>query len=273
MNKLLFGTGGIPLSTKKRDIYEGIKQVKHLDLGAMELEFVHSTFIKKDQTEKVKETAKNNNVILTAHASYYVNLNSPEKQKVGASRSRIIQAAKIADLSGAYSVTFHPGFYMKSEPSEAYNKLKKELKTIMKELEDTKIWVRPETMGKISQIGTFEECLNISQEFEKVLPCIDFAHMHSREGKNNTKQEFKEILIKYEKALGKKALQNMHIHLSGINYGEKGEKNHLPLKDSDMNYKDLMKTLKEFKCRGVVICESPVLEKDALLMKKTYDSL
>jgi len=273
MDKLIFGTGGIPISTKKRDLYEGIKQINHLGLGAMELEFVHSVFIKKDKTEKVKETAKNNNVILTAHASYYVNLNSPEKQKVGASRSRIIQAANIAYLSGAYSVTFHPGFYMKSKPSEAYEKLKKEMKIIMKELEDTKIWVRPETMGKISQIGTFEECLKLSQEFDRVLPCIDFAHLHAREGKLNTKQEFKEILTKYEKTLGKNALQNMHLHISGINYGDKGEKNHLPLKDSDMNYKDLMKTLKEFKCKGVVICESPILEKDALLMKETYISV
>ena len=93
------------------------------------------------------------------------------------------------------------------------------------------------------------------------------------EKKNNTYEEFNEILTKYEKALGKKALDNMHIHMSGINYGEKGEKNHLFLKDSDMNYKDLMKALKEFKCKGVVICESPNLETDALLMKKTYSSL
>lgn len=268
-----FGTGGIPLSTNPRDLYNGIKQINKLNLEAMELEFVHSTFIKKDQTEEIKKIAKKNNVTLTCHASYYVNLNSEEKIKVGASRSRIIQAAKIANLCGAYSVTFHLGYYMKTPPSQSYEKVKQQMKKIMKELEDTKIWVRPETTGKQSQIGSFEECLKISQEFDKVLPCIDFAHLHARGGKNNTKQEFKELLTKYEKELGKKALQNMHIHMAGINYGDKGEKNHLELKDSDMNYKDLMKTLKEFKCKGVLISESPNLEKDALLMKKTYSSL
>tara|TARA_Y100000034_G_scaffold119808_1_gene161958 strand:- start:581 stop:1411 length:831 start_codon:yes stop_codon:yes gene_type:complete len=276
MKSLIFGTGGIPLSTNPRDLHNGIKQLNKLKLGAMELEFVHSVFIKKDQTEKVKETSKKENVILTAHASYYINLNSEEKQKVGASKSRIIQAAKIAYLSGGYSVTFHPGYYMKSKPEQAYEKFKKEMKYVMKELEDDniKIWVRPETTGKVSQIGNFDECIKISQEFDQILPCIDFAHLHARSnGKYNTKKEFKEILTKYEKKLGKKALQNMHIHMSGINYGEKGERNHLELKDSDMNYKDLMKTLKEFKCKGVVICESPNLEKDALLMKKTYSSL
>ena len=275
MDKLLFGTGGIPISTKKPDIYNGIKQINSLGLDSLELEFVHSVFIKKDQAERVKETARKENVVLTAHASYYINLNSEEKQKIGISKSNIINAARIAYLSGGYSVRFHPGYYMKSTKEQAYERFKKEMKHIMDSLKDEniKIWVRPETTGKVSQIGSFDECIKISQEFDNILPCIDFAHLHARGGKNNTHEEFREILTKYEKALGKKALDNMHIHMSGINYGEKGEKNHLELKDSDMNYKDLMKALKEFKCSGVVVCESPNLETDALLMKKTYSSL
>lgn len=275
MNELLFGTGGIPISTKKPDIYNGIKQINSLKLDSLELEFVHSVFIKKQDTEKVKETAKKENVVLTAHASYYINLNAEEKQKIGISKSNIINAARISYLCGAYSLCFHPGYYMKSTKEQAYERFKKEMKYIMDALknENIKIWVRPETTGRISQIGSFDECLKISQEFDNILPCIDFAHLHAREGKNNTHEEFKEILTKYEKSLGKKALENMHIHMSGINYSEKGEKNHLVLKDSDMNYKDLMKVLKEFKCKGVVICESPNLETDALLMKKSYSSL
>ena len=276
MNQLLFGTGGIPISTKKPDIYNGIKQINSLKLGAMELEFVHSVFIKKENAEQVKKTAEKEDVVLTAHASYYINLNSEEKQKIGISKSNIINAAKIAYLCGAYSVCFHIGYYMKSTKEQAYERIKKEVRYIIENLkeESIKIWVRPETTGRISQIGSFEECIKLSQDVEQVLPCIDFAHLHSRSnGENNTHEEFKGILSKYEKELGKKALENMHIHMSGINYGEKGEKNHLELKDSDMNYKDLMKTLKEFKCKGVVICESPNLEADALLMKKTYNSL
>ena len=106
------------------------------------------------------------------------------------------------------------------------------------------------------------------------MPCIDFAHLHARSnGKFNTENEFNEILIKYEKELGKIALENMHIHLSGINYGEKGEKNHLILENSDMNYKDLLKVLKEFKCKGVIVCESPNVEQDALLLKKIYSNI
>ena len=76
--------------------------------------------------------------------------------------------------------------------------------------------------------------------------------------------------VEIEKHLGKTGINNMHIHISGIAYGEKGEKNHLLLKESKFNYKDLIKTLKEFKCKAVVTCESPNIEKDALLLQETY---
>jgi len=104
------------------------------------------------------------------------------------------------------------------------------------------------------------------------MPCIDFSHNWARYAgkKNNTKEEFKQILTEIEKNLGKTALNNMHIHISGIAYGEKGERNHLILKESKFNYKDLIKTLKEFKCKGVVTCESPNIEQDSLLLQKTY---
>ena len=271
MKSLLFGTAGIPLSTTG-DTIKGIHDVKKLNLDAMELEFVHSINISKDKAPEVKKAAEKESVILTCHAPYYVNLNAKEREKIGASRSRIFNSAKIAELCGAYSVCFHPGFYMKQEPEKVYKKIEEEIKKVARELKenDIKIWIRPETTGKESQFGSLDECIKLSNEISQVLPCIDFAHLHARNGKNNTRKEFHEILTKYEKELGKSAIENMHIHLSGINYGDKGEKNHLILEDSDMNYKDLLNTLKEFHCKGVVVCESPNIEKDAMLLKKTY---
>ncbi|MBW2972460.1 hypothetical protein KY359_05480, partial [Candidatus Woesearchaeota archaeon] len=102
---------------------------------------------------------------------------------------------------------------------------------------------------------------------------VDFAHLHARTGKLNTYDEFCSILTELEKGLGKTVLNNMHIHMSGINYSAKGERNHLVLKESDFKYKELMKAFKEFRIKGVVICESPNIEGDALLMKKAYDAL
>src|SRR3990167_2365550 len=179
MKSLLFGTAGIPLSTKRPSTLSGIQRVNELNLDAMEMEFVHSINIRRENAPNVKKTAEKESVILTCHAPYYVNLNAKEREKIGASRSRIFNSAKIAELCGAYSVCFHPGFYMKQEPEKVYKKIEEEIKKVARELKenDIKIWIRPETTGKESQFGSLDECIKLSNEISQVLPCIDFAHL------------------------------------------------------------------------------------------------
>ena len=274
MNKLNFLSSGIPLSTKKQGLIEGLKQVKTLNLDGMELEFVHGVYLKKEKTPEINKLVKENNLIITSHSPYYINLNAQDKQKWHASISYITQAAKITYLCNGYSTCFHPAFNMKNTPEEIYKKVKEAIELILKELkkEDTKIWIRPETAGKISQFGNLNEVIKLSQEFDDVLPCIDFSHLHAvSNGKYNTSEEFREVLTLMEKKLGRNALDNVHFHCQGINYNEKGERNHLNLRESDMNYKDLIKTWKEFKLKGVVVCESPNVEKDALFLKEIYN--
>jgi deoxyribonuclease IV len=276
MQNLIFGTAGIPTSTEERSTLNGIKQIKKLNLGAMEMEFVQSVNISEEKAPEVKKAAQENDVILTCHGQYFINLNAVEKAKIEASKQRIFKAAKIADLCGAFSMTFHPAFYLGQEKNLVYEKVKVQLKDVVKQVQNAghKIWVRPETTGKGAQFGDIDELLKLSTEIEQVMPCIDFAHLHARSGgKYNTPAEFKEILEKVEKMLGKEGLQNMHIHMSGIAYSEKGEKNHLILEESDFKYKDLLKVWKEFKIKGVVINESPNIEEDALLMKKTFEEI
>jgi deoxyribonuclease-4 len=172
-------------------------------------------------------------------------------------------------------MTFHAAYYMGQDPEKVYRIVKDRTKEVVKRLkgEGNNIWVRPETTGKATQWGDIKEICRLSQEVDQVLPCIDFAHLHARTGKNNTLKEFKDTLSYVEKTLGKPALSNMHIHMSGIEYTAKGERNHLTLEKSDMNYKDLMKAFKEFKIKGSVISESPNIEKDASLMQKYYKQL
>ena len=162
---------------------------------------------------------------------------------------------------------------MKDDPVKVYERIKEGIKKIVNEVKeyDNKIWIRPEISGKKSQFGNLKEVLDISKEVEQVMPCIDFSHFHAREnGLYNSYKEFSSVLEEIEKYLGKEGLNNMHIHVSGIEYGEKGEKNHLNLQESDLNYKELVKAWKDFKIRGVVISESPNIEKDALLLQKEY---
>ena len=276
MKDLLFGTAGIPMSTSQPNTINGIRQVKALGLGAMELEFVHSVNITEKTALAVEEAAGAENIVLTCHAPYYINLNSNEKAKVDASIKRIFLAAKIASLCNCYSITFHAAFYQNKTKEETYKSVKENLNIISGKLKENniRITLRPEFAGKISQFGNLQELIRLSQELENVLPCIDFAHLHAREnGKYNTYEEFCSVLSEIEKSLGREALNNMHIHVSGINYSAKGERNHLTLKDSDLNYKDLIKAFKDFKINGVVISESPNIEQDALLLKKAFNSL
>lgn len=276
MKDLLFGTAGIPIATNPRETLNGIKAVKELGLNAMELEFVQSVNISKEKAQLVKEAAANNSVVLTCHGQYFINLNSLEEAKIIASRKRILDNARRAYEAGAWSICFHMAFYMKHDPVKVYDKVKTELKLLSKQLQDegNKIWLRAETTGKKTQFGDLKETLKLSQEIEGIMPCIDFAHLHARDnGKWNTYEEFSSILSDVEKHLGKNGLENMHIHIAGIEYSEKGERRHLELQKSDMNYKELVRAWKDFKIKGVVISESPNIEKDALLLQKIYVSI
>jgi len=274
-NKLLFGTGGTPHSSRSESTADGIERIAELGLGCMEVEFVYGANMTQTMARKVGETARNLDVKLSAHGPYYINLNAHEEEKLIASRKRLMQTARIASTIGARSVIFHPAFYLKDPPDEVYDRVKKELEIIVGEMrgEDISVTLRTETTGKASQFGSLDEVLRLSAEIDGVAPCIDFAHLHAREGKSNSYAEFKAILKQINDKLGRGALNDMHIHLSGIKYSAKGELSHLDLKDSDMNYVELLKAWKEFDIKGLVICESPSLEADALIMQKDYESL
>ena len=274
--ELLFATAGIPITTHPRDTVNGIRRVRQLGLGGMELEFVHSVNITLDKAPDVAKAAESSEVLLTCHAPYFINLNASEPQKRGSSRSRILSSAKVLDACHGYSVCFHPGFYLGMESSEVYRNVKAELEKILEEVKSLglKVWIRPETTGKPTQFGSIDELVDLSSEFDQVLPVVDFSHLHARtNGRFNTRQEFEQTMELIEKKLGKEGVHNMHIHLSGINYGPKGEKNHLVLRESDMNYKAVLHVLRDFSAKGVLVCESPNIEEDALLLKKAFESL
>ncbi|MFB0559150.1 MAG: TIM barrel protein [Dehalococcoidales bacterium] len=275
MAGLLFGTGGIPRSAKTKSTIGGIERTAELGLGCMEIEFVQGVKMGEAGARLVAETAVREGVKLSAHAPYYINLNAREPEKIRASQGRILQTARIAAICGAESIVFHTAFYLGDPPQKAYKTVKKYLEEVMGQLkrENNRVWVRPEVMGKVSQFGTLEELLNLSTELERVAPCVDFTHWHARTGIFNSYQEFTSILLQIKERLGRAALDNMHIHVSGIAYNKQGETKHLNLKESDFQYIDFVKALKDYDIKGLVICESPNLEEDALLLQATYDAL
>ncbi|MBN2566773.1 TIM barrel protein [Candidatus Woesearchaeota archaeon] len=275
-DRLLFGTAGIPLSTPERGTVAGIGQLGKLGLDNMEIEFVRGVHMKEDMAKEVDAARKREGKVLSVHGPYWINLTSLEKPKIHASEQRILQSARIGHLAGAFSVTFHAGFYMQRDKEMVYRLMKERLAAITKKLKDegNSIWIRPELTGKETQWGDLDELIRISQDLGQVLPCIDFSHHYARyQGKRNGRKDWDQALGKVEKGLGREALDNMHIHISGIEYGPKGERNHVNLKECPLAWKELLASLKGFRAKGVVVCESPNIEGDAKLMKETYSRL
>jgi len=275
MKGLLVGTGGVPHSAPKPSSQAGIKQIRELGLDCMELAFVRRVAMGEKTTSEVRQTAEECEVQVSVHAPYYVNLNSPEADKVRASRQRILQAARVGWLCGAQSIVFHAASYHDDPPEIVYERVRGHLVELVEELraEGNGAILRPETTGKVSQFGTLEELLMLSKEVEGVAPCVDFAHLHARTGADNSYEEFAAFLELIGGELGQAGLGDMHIHISGIDYGPGGEKAHLNLEDADLRYVELLQALRDFEVSGLVICESPNLEEDALLVQRTYRSL
>lgn len=276
IDKLNFLTAGMPLSTGKAGYPRAFEIIEEMGLDGMEVEFVHGVRMSDETRQLLNKIQNEKNLVLTAHGPFYINLNSKEEEKVEASVQRIIDTANTAKEFGGYSITYHAAFYMGKDKEEVYQQVKTQTQKIVEILDknNIKIWIRPETTGKATQWGDYEEIICLSKEFERVLPCIDFSHIHARTaGKYNTYDEFCKVLDRIGTELGDFAINNFHAHLAGIEYTAKGEKRHLILEESDMNYKDLLKALKSFGVKGALVCESPNIETDTKLLKDYYMSL
>lgn len=274
----IFGTVGIPKSTPKNPggTIGGIIRIDELSLGALELGWVRSVRVSEEICSQIKSCAVQNCVKLSVHAPYYINLNA-SAEEWPKSKKRLMDAAYYGFLAGATDVIFHPGSYFNDNPTQVLERAKNRLFDCVTELKSMNmdILLRPETMGKKALIGSLEDTLHLSSQIENVEPCLDFAHLHARtgDGTMNSYNEWIELIDQYRSHMGDKSLQNLHIHISGIEYSVRGEKKHLALAESDFRFAGLLQSLKDKKCGGRILCESPVLEEDAIKLKAIWESL
>jgi deoxyribonuclease IV len=278
MNEFSFGTVGAPISTPKKPggSIGAIQTLSSLGLLTFELGWVQSVRVSEETCALIKVEAKSQNVSLSVHAPYFINLNGTEEEWPK-SRKRLMDAAIYGNLAGATDIIFHPGSYFTAPPEDVLKVAIPRLAGCVSELRSmgNPVRLRPETMGKSALLGSFEDTLAMSKAIPGVFPCLDFAHLHARpgDGSVNSVSEW-EIMIKlYAKELGNESLHALHVHLSGIEYSAKGEKNHLPLRESDLHLADLFAVLKSASCQGRILCESPIMEEDAIYMKELWDSL
>ena len=271
---LLFGTAGVPFSSDDDSTLAGIDRIKALGLDCQEIEFVQGVKMGLDTAHKVREKAAALGVRLSVHAPYHINLNSEDPGKRLASQERLLKTARIGDACGATSAVFHAAFYGQDTAERTYEAVRSELKNVMSILRSERrgIAMRVETMGKRAQFGSLDEVLSLCRDVEGLQPCLDFSHLYAREGKINSYVEFERVLAKVARKLGPRALKNVHIHIAGIHYGDKGEIKHLNLEETDFRYDEWLQALRDLGVEGLVICESPNLEADAVMLKKLYNA-
>jgi len=269
---LHFGTAGVPLSSADDSSLAAIERIKALGLDCLEIEFVKGVKMGFDTARKVREKAAALGVRLSVHAPYFINLNSEDPGKRLQSQERLLNTARVGAACGAASVVFHAAFYGKDSAEKTYEAVKRELGAVQSivRTERLAVTLRVETMGKRSQFGSLDEVLTLCRDVAGLQPCLDFSHLYAREGRINSYTDFHRVLSKVARKLGPRALRNVHIHIAGIHYGDKGEIKHLNLEETDFRYDEWLQALRDLGVEGMVICESPNLEEDALMLKKLY---
>ncbi len=295
---LRIGPAGVPHSTQAPGgTLDGVRRCKELGLPAMEVEFVQGVKMKTDLAATVGEEALRLDVSLSVHAPYFINLCSDEEVKLANSRRHLLQSAQMASLLHASPVVFHPGFYQGRTKEECARRAKDQLKEVLKEMEQqgwNEVALGPELTGKKSAYGDFEEILELARRFglKRVQPVIDFGHYHARLGRLSSIGDYAKILDRAEEVLGSDYKKQFHCHYSEISYSDAGELKHLPIGSGKAvpkatpaksalsasgaggpPYQPLIGLLTERGYSGKLICESPKLEDDALIIWDYYQKL
>jgi deoxyribonuclease-4 len=269
---LLFGTAGSPRGTPRSGTEAAVAYIRELELDALEIAWVQSVRVSDKTCEQISAAAGQHNVALSVHAPYYINLNSQTAELMAKSDERLLAAVRKGHLAGATDIVFHPGSYHGQPAEQVYERVAEKLREstgILAE-EDVTVTLRPETTGKSAMFGTLEELVHLAKEIPGVAPCVDVAHLHARTGAFNTYDEFAEMFRLVERELGREGLHAMHFHLSGIEYGPKGERQHLIVDEADLDWRAFLQACVAFDVQGRVICESPNLEEDALSFQRVY---
>jgi len=247
------GLGGV------KEAAGNLEEFHKLGLKACEIAFTYGVYIKtKKGAEEIGKKAKEKDIQLSIHAPYWINLNSKEKRKIEESKKRILDCCEIGNFLQAYCVVFHPGYYGGMDKEQTYNNIKKEILEMQEEIKKNKwkIKLAPETTGKVNVFGSVEEISRLADETGCFF-CLDFAHILARE----KKVDYEEVLSRF------KDCKQLHVHFSGIEYGEKGERRHK--KTSEKEAKELLNALKKLQNKEIVIInESPDMIKDSVMMAK-----
>jgi len=278
-----FGPAGYPIEFKGRlpDVAAFLAQE---GLNAFEYQAVRGVRVRQEEAELLRREAKRLGIRVSIHAPYYINLAATEPEKLERTFGHLLSSLRAAQWMGAYVVVFHPASVGKHPTREdAFRATLRNLKEVAERADSEGLLktakLGPELTGKKGQIGSLEEIVELCLKVEGCVPVIDWAHLHARRGGwLRGKKRVLQVLEYIEKELGREIATNLHCHFSYIEYTDKGERRHHTIADGERlgygpRYDHVASALIEFGAHPVIISESPILDKDAIVMRDRYIKL
>jgi len=272
---IYLGPAGIPTVSKERTTIGGIKCVAELKLNAFEVEFVRRVGMSNEMAKETGRVAKGLSILLSVHCPYFVNLCSQEKEKLDASKQRILDSVERAFHMGADVAVFHPGFYGNLIPEAAFNAIEGACRDMLDRMRAKgikKVRLGLETTGKVSQFGTLDEIIEICKKLKGCAPVVDFAHIYARQA---GRIDYNDVFEKLKPL----KLKHLHAHFTGMEWTpakapwQGNERRHLELKVNKPPFEPLAREVLKRKTNITLISESPILEKDSLEMKRIFEKL
>jgi deoxyribonuclease IV len=275
-----FGPAGVPPYFRAigAELVDVPKLLREEGLNAFEYQasrWGQKPQIQQEMAGMLGSEAKKHDVVLSMHGSYFINLLGKD-EIVQASKRRLVACATAAQWMDAYVVVFHLGYYGQMLKSEALRKSVDALNDVIATMDSLGIRgvkLGPETMGKHTQFGKLEEILTLCQEVDRTQLVLDWSHIHARGmGLLKRVEHFRTIVEEIERQLGPKAARDMHCHFSKIEFTDKGERRHHSLDETNFgpDFGALAEILIEFRLKPVIICETPLLDIDAMKMQGIF---
>jgi deoxyribonuclease-4 len=248
-----------------------------MGLDAYEYSCTKGVNVGEATAREIGQQAQNNNIFMSIHAPYYINMSSEEEDKRENSKRYILETLRVAKWMGAKRIVVHTGSCSKMERETALGLALKILGETL-ELSDSAgygdVHICPEVLGKHNQLGTIEEVMEMCKLDERIIPTIDFGHVHARGlGRLNSEEDFAAVIDIIENSIGKERAKKIHCHFSRIEFSKGGEKRHWNFSDKQFGpeFEHLAPILVKRKMEPVIICESRgMMAEDALEMKRIY---
>lgn len=256
------------------------KWLKETGLNAYEYQCSKGVKITEKTARELGKNAVENGISLSVHSPYFISLSSMEKEKRDNSINYILSTLRAANYMGATRIVVHSGSCAKITRLEAMELAKETIKRAVdaaKAENLSHIRICPETMGKINQLGTVDEVIELCKIDEILMPCIDFGHVNAREmGSLNEMADFESICNKIHNELGEERGKNFHVHFTRIEYSAGGEKKHIVYDDNSFGpcFDPFAEVIAKKNLTPVIICESPGTQDiDSLTYKRILENI